>query len=71
MAVGYALLVLYSEGFRQARGEPELSLQSFTQAFEVVEGDAISHSSAMRPFFEDFEAKVQELLGSAAGAAAP
>jgi Fe-S-cluster containining protein len=62
MAVGYALLVLYAEAFRQARGETELSLQALTLAFEVVEGDVVSHSTALTVFFEDFETTLPKFL---------
>lgn len=62
MAVGYALLSYYAEGFRESRGEEELSLQSLTLAFEVVEGDVVSHSSALTVFFKDFESTLPKFL---------
>ena len=62
MAVGYAMLALYAEGLHQASGEPELSLQSWTKAFEIVEADAVSHSTSMVPFFEDFEGTLRKLI---------
>lgn len=62
MAIGYTMLNHYAEGFRQAAGEDELSLQSLTRAFEIVEADAISHSTSMVPFFDDFESTLRKFI---------
>lgn len=62
MAVGYACLCHYAEGFRLARAESELSLKSLTLAFEVVEADVVSHSTALTVFFKDFEATLPKFF---------
>lgn len=62
MAIGYAMLSHYAEGLRQANGEDELSLQSLTKAFEIVEADAVSHSTSMVPFFDDFEGTLRKCI---------
>jgi Fe-S-cluster containining protein len=62
MAIGYACLCHYAEGFRLAYGEPELSLRSLTLAFEVVEADVVSHSTALVVFFKDFEATLPKFF---------
>ncbi len=55
MAIGFVLLAHYCEGFRQDSGEGELSLRSLTRAFEIVEGDVVSHASGLLKFFKAFE----------------
>ncbi len=62
LAVGFALLSHYAEGFRLARGEQELNLASLTLAFEVVEGDAVSHCTALKVFYRDFESTLPKFF---------
>ncbi len=63
MAIGYAMLTHYAEGLREAAGEDELSLLSLTRAFEIVEGDVVSHGSGLIKFFRDFEETLPKFFG--------
>ena len=54
LAIGHAMLEFYAEAFRLKRGEAELSLESLTCAFEIVESQ-LFHSDTLAPFFVDFE----------------
>ena len=65
LATGYAMLCHYAEGFREFHQEDELSLLSLTKAFEIVEADAISHSSILTRFFIDFEETLAKFLPAA------
>lgn len=62
LALAYPLLSHYAEGLRLDAGEEELSLASLTRAFEIVEGDIISHSPPMQAFFLDFEATLPRIF---------
>jgi Fe-S-cluster containining protein len=64
MAIGFVCLCHYAEGFRLSRSEEQLSLQSLTLAFEVVEADVVSHSSALAVFYNDFEATIPKFFGT-------
>lgn len=62
IAVGFALLAYYAEGFRLSRNESELTLESLTLAFEVVEGDAVSHCTTLTVFYQDFESTLPKFF---------
>ena len=62
MAVGFALLRLYLEGFRVKLGREDDDLEALTLAFEVVEADALSHSDTLDLFFLGFEETLSQLV---------
>lgn len=54
LACGYALVVYYGEAFRQAGGGGEWNLELASRAFELVEGDLVTHTASADELFAVF-----------------
>lgn len=61
LALGSVLLAHYAEAHRQESDQPALSQESLIWAFQIVEGDAVSHSRAFIPFYRDLESTLLRL----------
>jgi Fe-S-cluster containining protein len=55
LACASALVLYYSDAFRQAEGATELRLKDLARAFELVEADLVTHTQSADPLFVAFE----------------
>lgn len=63
LAIGSALVLYYSEAFRQAQGEDAVSMETLSRSFELVEADLVTHTRSADPLFAAFESTLRQARG--------